>query len=461
MWSIILGQDGARKIALHLLTSLFLLCWAHTAHSAVVSVSSDPMCVLKLDGEIVDGDLDRLKSAAATKFKGVDGESSAHDTICLNSPGGSVLEGVQLSSYFYERGIGTVIAKGSECYSICAIMFMMGIAQGPEVNFVNRKLHVRGKLGFHRPYLAINTDELVSARVMSVVHDNAIESITRIMILANNRVPWSNSTMMRSDLVQEMLKHIGEDLFYIDSVDKAGRFEIELFGNKEIKGLEERQAYYACENSFHWQVGLLGKETDFDSFKDTMSESGATNVVTQVASTDGSTLYSVVSSDAGYSEAGCLIGIKDGLVRGCGYNGEYNVSIGQGGCTAADFSDRAVVIQTLALQKPGLDIATLEEGGASLQPEVPLIGAACKVIGADGKIDAEPCSVAVVKDATGQQTIRYEFVWPSGNKTIISRDGQAYLINGKPAEMSFEDKNILCALNTVTRNSFCFSMAGK
>ncbi len=91
---------------------------------------------------------------AATEFNGFDGESSSADTICLNSPGGSVLEGVKLAKQFYKQGVGTVIPAGAECHSMCAILFMMGIAQGPEVSFVNRKLHVTGTLGFHRPIVS-------------------------------------------------------------------------------------------------------------------------------------------------------------------------------------------------------------------------------------------------------------------------------------------------------------------
>ncbi|MGO7690430.1 hypothetical protein ACC696_38560, partial [Rhizobium ruizarguesonis] len=57
--------------------------------------------------------------------------------------------------------------------------------------------------------------------------------------------------MMKPDLIQAMLSHFGNDLYYIDTVDKAGRFEIELFGGCESTGLTEAQAYYACENGFH------------------------------------------------------------------------------------------------------------------------------------------------------------------------------------------------------------------
>lgn len=161
---------------------------ALTAQAANVSLSAKDICVVRLEGEIVEGDFQRLQAIGTSAFKGSDDESSAKDTICLDSPGGSVVEGVKIAEFFYSKGIGTVINEGDECYSICAIMFMMGIAQGAEVNFVNRKLHINGRLGFHRPYLNIDSDEMISVRALAVAHDAALESVMKIMILANNHV---------------------------------------------------------------------------------------------------------------------------------------------------------------------------------------------------------------------------------------------------------------------------------
>ena len=86
-----------------------------TTNAAVITKSQKEICVLRLDGEIVEGDLSRLETMAATAYKGVDGESSAADTICLNSPGGSVAEGVRLSEYFYKNA-----ELGSKCHKISA-----------------------------------------------------------------------------------------------------------------------------------------------------------------------------------------------------------------------------------------------------------------------------------------------------------------------------------------------------
>lgn len=202
---------------------------------------------------------------ASVHFEGAENsESTANDTICLNSPGGSVAEGVRLATAFQKMGVGTRIAERDGCYSICAIMFMMGQAQGSEVKFVNRKMHISAELGFHRPYMLLDSPELVSARVLPVAYNVALENLTEIMILAASRSPWSNIPMIKPDLVQLMLQHIGDNLFLIDTVEKAGRFDIEVFGYEAPSTITEDQLFYACENMFHWQVGLIGKETNYD-----------------------------------------------------------------------------------------------------------------------------------------------------------------------------------------------------
>ncbi|UIJ85268.1 hypothetical protein LZK77_16250 [Rhizobium leguminosarum] len=448
-----MGLTALRQImfASSLLASALAVQLSPT-RAAEVTKSTTDACVLRMEGQIVEGDLQRLTDMAKGAFKGIDGESSSHDTLCLNSPGGSVTEGVKLATFIYKSGVGTVIDQGEQCYSICAIMFMMGIAQGPEVSFINRKLNVGGKLGFHRPYLAINSDEMISVKALAVAHDAAVESITELMILANNQVPWSNSTMMKPDLIQAMLSHIGNDLFYIDTVDKAGRFEIDVVGGGETTGLTPPQAYYACENSFHWQVGLQGKDTDYQRLRVSLGN----EVVTVVADAPDGRIYAVTSEDEGYAEARCLIGFKDGYVQGCGYNGSYNVSVGQGQCAVENFGERAFSIPRVSLLRPGLALSDL--GGASTTDD--FARTTCILFPATGAMEQESCLLRFdnATTADGQKSSKYEFTWPTGNKTILQRTGQEDRINGKPAKVSYETGYQLCATNTESNNRFCFKL---
>ncbi len=56
---------------------------------------------------------------------------------------------------------------------------------------------------------------------------------------------------------------------------------------------------------------------------------------------------------------------------------------------------------------------------------------------------------------------KYEFVWPTGNKTIILGQGKGYSINGEAAVMVAKENFSLCARNTESGNIFCFkALAG-
>lgn len=457
--SVLGGSAMSRPVAATLATLAALVCFlADGAYAATITKSSSRECLISLDGEIVVGDLKRLEDVAATHLTGGDGESTAKDTMCLNSPGGNLAEGTALAQFIFEKGIGTVIEDGAECYSICAIMFMMGIATGPEVKFINRKLHLNGVLGFHRPYLAINSDEMVSVRAFAVVHDLAIENVIKIMILANNLSPWSNSSMMRADLIQAMLTHVGDDFFFIDTIEKAGRFEVELMGLPENKGLTAEQAYYACENAFHWQVGLLEEPADYDRYQESISKyNGGARVSRLVEDADGLKLYMVESADAGYSEANCLIGLKGDAILGCGINEAYNVQIGQGKCTVDDFEERSVYLPKMATFKPTTRLKDVGMVKATTTVGPGISTVTCSIIQANGKKEVEPCQRFAFKgDPALGTSDRVEFVWPTGNKTVLTRGASGILINGKPAGVTSDNEGERCLMNLSSGNKFCF-----
>ena len=67
-------------------------------------------CSYELIGEIGQGDYDALISHNRDFEAYFDGESTASLVFCLDSPGGSVTEGIKIARYFQEQGIGTRLA---------------------------------------------------------------------------------------------------------------------------------------------------------------------------------------------------------------------------------------------------------------------------------------------------------------------------------------------------------------
>jgi hypothetical protein len=241
--------------------SLALSVYVSKAFSAEIEKANDPLCLIELSGEIVKGDLHRFISLADETLPGSDGETTWKNTMCLNSPGGNLAEGTALAGEIYKRGITTVIRNGHSCYSACAIMFMMGIAQGSEMGWPSRKMHKNARLGFHRPYLDIDSDEKVSIKALAFGYDEAQKALLQIFNLANSpNGPLTTRPMMKPDLVQAMIAHVGNDFYMIDDVNKAGRFDIEVFGYQEPKDINAQTAFMACDNAFYWESRLLEPE---------------------------------------------------------------------------------------------------------------------------------------------------------------------------------------------------------
>jgi hypothetical protein len=87
-------------------------------------------CVLEISGVIKAGDFEDFLVAAKKYLPDSDGDSTTRDTVCLNSNGGSLPEGLKFARYFFDKGVTTVIDDGQVCLSVCALMFMMGATQG-------------------------------------------------------------------------------------------------------------------------------------------------------------------------------------------------------------------------------------------------------------------------------------------------------------------------------------------
>lgn len=89
---------------------------------------------IHISGAIMSGDYDAFRSMA---------ETVSNATISLNSPGGSVTEGLAIGAEIAQRGFDTYVGEISECYSICAIIWVGGAA---------RRMHVDATIGVHAAY---------------------------------------------------------------------------------------------------------------------------------------------------------------------------------------------------------------------------------------------------------------------------------------------------------------------
>ena len=355
-------------------TIALLIAMVDFAVGDIFKVDS-PDCILRLEGAIETGDFEKLKSLSELHFPKytADELETGKQQLCLNSPGGLINESKLIAAYVYEFGIGTVVAENDYCYSACAIVFMMGMARASESEdvYINRKMHYTAKIGFHRPYLIIRDPISANARDIEISFDLAYKSVMELLIVANQPSPVLQRPMIPSDLLQEMLEHVGDDFFMIDTVDKAGRWKIDVYGFNEQRVLNREQAYFACQNSMNWNSGQFFEIMISEIYAGWPEIKSRSDKLERLISgtkllekTSERTLYSVNAINMFYSSANCLISQEKDIweravIKACGYD-DYNFTVvGYGKCDRNNYKEEDFEISYLSTYDPSIRIENL------------------------------------------------------------------------------------------------------
>ena len=425
-----------------------LLSQSRISSAADIAVSRDDECKVVLKGVIAKGDFEKFLQVSATAFPPFDGESSAPNTLCLDSPGGSLSEGVKFAGHFYDKGVGTVIRKGASCYSACAIMFMLGTARGPEVNFVSRAMHSSARLGFHRPSLAASGGGALSRTDLSEAVDTTFAAAMELLAMANRQAPLTANSMMKPDLLEMLLTHVGADFFLVDTIDKAGRWDIRILDHKPEFTPSPQKAYHACQNTIQWRTGLGSKLYDADYYLSVAREPDRIELIRQEGR---EAAYRVEGYNSGLVDEYCIISFTADGVSACGYSEYYDMTVGKGACDASDFAAKAAWLHPLALLNPFSKLGAI--AGASTAAVGASGRSMCRVLARSGAVvDAEECDLIRTDEAGRRAEI---YVWPSGSRTVVSRIGTLVQINGSGATTFARNDFGSCYTNGVTGNTFC------
>lgn len=196
-----------------------------------------------MEGIIEKGDADKLKRVMETqKIKTYPAPNNGYpDRLCLNSPGGNLLEAIKMAE-IYARNGGTAVRAKERCESACAILFMAGSFIGEEGIFlgVDRIIHPTAKLGFHAPSLEI-ADGIYERSIVEKAYKIAIAGAAEI-----NRI--SNEIDIPVTLITDMLNTPSNDMLYVDKVWKAVRWNIAVGPTKAHLSLNKSGFSAACNN---------------------------------------------------------------------------------------------------------------------------------------------------------------------------------------------------------------------
>jgi hypothetical protein len=97
-------------------------CWSASAAELTTTISKENRTIVVLNGEIVAGDASRFKDT----LKASSAAGKPVSAVRLNSPGGSLVEGVRLAAVVQGAKIATVIGSGAKCIGACFLPFIAG-----------------------------------------------------------------------------------------------------------------------------------------------------------------------------------------------------------------------------------------------------------------------------------------------------------------------------------------------
>lgn len=332
-----MNTNSFKKFGVGYLALLILFGPFNFVQAAEFSKGANPDCKIQMHGPILKGDLEKFKAAELKYHDAEIFESSSDNTICLDSPGGSLAEAGRIAAYFYDKGVGTVIHDGHSCLSACSFMFMLGMAQGAEVQFVNRAMHPNATLGFHRPELLLDESKDYKGSAVIKSFDVAISSALNVLQISNNKRPFSQEPMVAVDLLKIGFTHRGQDFYYIDTIDKVGRWKINLLNidPELMPQLNEERAWNACENQFRWSFDISKEYVPYKQDpEDTL------RIPVRITGKEGENVFKVMGSDEGMLEASCVLKRDYDSVLACGFNDLVSATLGSGSCDDSNYHEK-------------------------------------------------------------------------------------------------------------------------
>ena len=250
-----------------------------------------PTCNARLEGVIYGPDPDdpndkgdaarlalELKTfedeVKATRHQGTKGRPA----LCLSSPGGDLLEALRIAEVF--KGWMMVVEDGADCISACSIVFMSAKPRDGLFRFEERNpgrfLHYSGRLGFHAPVLNFppsRAQGLTPEQVAQEAQKAYADALARMRDLAfpsSGQKSGQSATAAKQkddDALDDRMRFLGsgsgllppgallaflvvphEQMLFVDTVELAMSWNIEVFGFAKPPRLTRSMLAMACTN---------------------------------------------------------------------------------------------------------------------------------------------------------------------------------------------------------------------
>lgn len=356
------------------------------AFAATVELRSNPEmgCFATLAGVIEKGDAEKVLGLVPRRetLRSSDYSMPRHGTrLCLDSPGGSLVEAVEIADILRENLIGTAVGAGANCESACAVAFMGGF-YSTETDIgdqADRIIHPTARLGFHSPSLTVSEGQY-SEQAVNQSYALALQSLGQV-------VQRLQRLELAVPIVETMLSTPPDQMSYVETVGQASIFGIAV-APVPLPKPDAAALKWACVNVEAQNQQMRPYEADNDlDFREI-----TTNADEVFATSDG--------------------GFRQELATDCEVYLTTNTAAQTDPAGYVTIGDiRQVYPYQFYPMETRLD--QLTKAAAPVQAET---GGACFVISGAKIVDQEPCRVI---RSSGAEANVYRFTWPSGAVTVV------------------------------------------
>lgn len=243
-----------------------------TEQPLLVDERATGVCSASLTGTIEPGDAAKIQSYVAEMEPFFDPGSNAPEhfegyngdglTLCISGPGGSYQEALKIIAVLAEGHVWTVLPRGSECLSACAVAFMGGLYADESGRSPARTLMAGANLGFHAPSITLSGTSDMPPALVEAAYKTALNDLQGIVTTLLVNVESSYEASMRPSLLAAMLGTPPDDMFHVTTIDEIGRWRMNFEdGPNDSINLSEANLIQVCKNLMSWKHDLQSIST--------------------------------------------------------------------------------------------------------------------------------------------------------------------------------------------------------
>ena len=297
------------------LSLVFVTAMQSPVFAGELTSENNEFCDWKFSGIIEKGDVEKLMRVPTGSYR---------TGLCLDSPGGSLSEGLKMFDLIWDANFTTAVLPGDQCESACSIAFLGGSTlEGTDVTRqMDRVLWAGSKIGFHGPSLNLQSGRSYQDKDLNLAFSTALTAAARLYEV--NRTQDRGDRAMTDHLMHQWLNTEFSSMYYIETVGDAILSDISVggvdFGLKPTKALAQN----ACDNMF---------------LKENSPEPGGLASTIHLDFTNTADLLNTLRNDYFSEERTTLTEVNDG--RFIGFVGPYNsgTKYRQAGCVVSFSAD--------------------------------------------------------------------------------------------------------------------------